>query len=186
MREPRVPVLREASRTETHTIVLARHELSELCQYPSHKMRGRSAEMALGCLRGTLLRASNVCPQAFARRLESLAIGTLAARRSTRGICGLRPSERTMLISTGPTSSRNLPALLARQRHGTPHRVLLKLMPRESTLGGRDSHEGSQEEENVKEKPRYQQPMSITPAQTCRKADEIGTSLCTGIACRCS
>jgi hypothetical protein len=105
---------------------------------PSCKMRGRSAETALGCLRGTLWRTSHGGPQTLARRLAPLAIGMLASRRSTRGVCGLRPSERTMPVSTGPTSSRNLPALLARQRHRTPHRVLLKLMPRESTLGGRD------------------------------------------------
>jgi hypothetical protein len=88
---------------------------------PSRKMRGRSAETALGCLRGTLWRTSHGGPQAFARRLESLAIGTLAARRSTRGICGLRPSERT-LLSQRPNELTE-PPRRDLQGHAQGHRI---------------------------------------------------------------
>jgi hypothetical protein len=106
------PRVVRATRIETHVIVLARHFCSELYQLSLTQMRGRSAETALGCLRGTLSRASYVRPQALARRLTSLAIGTFASRRSTRGICGLRPSERTLLVAT------------AQRAHGTSRSCL--------------------------------------------------------------
>ncbi len=44
---------------------------SEACCLPHPEMRGRSAERRFGCLRGTRSRASDVGPQALARRLTS-------------------------------------------------------------------------------------------------------------------
>jgi hypothetical protein len=75
--------------------VPARPTASGLCQSPTHQSEGMERRQALGCLRGTLLRASDVGPQArnvapcvpaqiSSRRPRSR--GTLASRRSIAAV----------------------------------------------------------------------------------------------------
>jgi AhpD family alkylhydroperoxidase len=74
---------------------------SEVCCFPSSRMRGAERRQALGCS-GTLSRANDAGPQALARRLASHAdkftqsahTETLASRRSTAGF--LAPVQRGM------------------------------------------------------------------------------------------
>jgi hypothetical protein len=59
-----------------------------ICSSPPRYEGERSADRRWGCLRGTPGVPNCVARQALARRLASLAIGTLASRRSTLAILG--------------------------------------------------------------------------------------------------
>jgi hypothetical protein len=61
--------------------------------FPSSRNEGSGApDGALGACEAPVERASDVGPQALARRLTSLAIGTSASRRSTAAIVGSGPA----------------------------------------------------------------------------------------------
>jgi hypothetical protein len=105
-----------------HHLVLARNNSSELCNYPSQQCEGAERRDGARVLARHPSRTSHAGPQAFARRLASLAIGMLASRRSTRGIYGLRPSERTPLLKRRPNELTE-PPRYGLQGHAQGHRI---------------------------------------------------------------
>jgi hypothetical protein len=121
---------------QTSIIVLARHLRSEVCCFPHPEMREAERRQALGCLRGTLGRASDVGPQALARRLASRTDPLAQSARRGRSPLGAPPRR-----FVGPEPALVKPSGGA-QRGGAlgPH---IGAFTRSARSGGRAGFPGS-------------------------------------------